>query len=129
MEATRIAVDPKGNPWVIQDSGEIFHYENGKFKRMPGKGRDISVGSEGTVYSIGIIKKKKGYQLYKWSGSSWSTTSGYGKRVAVDNDGKPWVVTKKHRVYKQETNFSWTKIKGSLDDIAIGPEGSIIGVR
>jgi hypothetical protein len=26
-------------------------------------------------------------------------------------------------------DFTWKKVKGSLDDIAIGPEGSIIGVR
>ena len=46
----------------------------------------------------------------------------------MDGEGNPWVVTRRHKVYRR-INKTWTRVKGSLDDIAIGPEGSIIGVR
>ena len=98
--AVRIAVDPKGNPWVIQETGEIYFYKDGKFKLIPSKARDISVGKEGTVYSIGWDKRKKGYPVYKWTGAAWASTSGFGNRIAVDNKGKPWVVTAKHKIYR-----------------------------
>lgn len=38
---------------------------------MPGKARDISVGSEGTVYAIGWKRNKNDYQVLKWSGKKW----------------------------------------------------------
>jgi hypothetical protein len=37
-------------------------------------------------------------------------------------------VTRRHKVFRL-VNKKWQRIKGSLDDIAIGPEGSIVGVR
>ena len=96
---------------------------------MPGKARDISVGSEGSVYAIGWSKEKKGgNQVLKWNGKAWVRKSGQGFRIAVDNKGKPWVVTRRHKVFRK-LEKGWERVKGSLDDIAIGPEGSVIGVR
>jgi len=51
-----------------------------------------------------------------------------GYRVAVGTDGLPWVITRKKQIFRQ-TKAGWTKVRGTLDDISIGPEGSIIGVR
>lgn len=55
-------------------------------------------------------------------------TTGYGFRVAVDKDGEPWVVTRRHKVFRK-IGQKFERVRGQLDDIGIGPEGSIIGVR
>jgi hypothetical protein len=48
--------------------------------------------------------------------------------VAVDAKGEPWVVTRRHKIFRK-VGKKWIRVRGQLDDIAIGPEGSIIGVR
>lgn len=46
----------------------------------------------------------------------------------MGNDGNPWVVTSRHKIFRK-LDKGWKRVKGSLDDIAIGPEGSVVGVR
>jgi len=49
-----IAVDPKGNPWMINSVGEIYHYSGKEWVQMPSRGRDIGVGANGAVWLIGV---------------------------------------------------------------------------
>ena len=126
--AHRIAVDSKGNPWVVKKEGNILKYVEGNFVEMPGKARDIGIGANGEIFTIGWDRQKKGYEVNKWVGGKWLKTSGYGFRVAVDRDGEPWVVTRRHKVFRK-IGKKWERVRGQLDDIGIGPEGSIIGVR
>ena len=132
--AIRISVDPDGNPWIIQKGGWIMHWKNDEFVGMPGRARDISVGAEGSVYVIGYNTFKKGHGIWKLKLSekgfppSWIQQSGYGKRITVDEKGFPWVVTDERKIYRK-TPKKWKLIKGRLDDISIGPEGSVVGVR
>jgi len=126
----RISVDGDGNPWVVRKDGKILKYNDldQKFDEIVGRARDISIGATGDIYAIGWQRTKKGYPVQKWNGKSWTPTSGYGFRVAVDQKGSPWVVTRRHKVFRLDGK-KWKRVRGSLDDIAIGPEGSIIGVR
>jgi len=124
----RISVDPEGNPWIVQDQGQVLYFKDDSFKPMPGRARDIAVGADGSVYAVGWNKYKRGFGLWKYFGEVWNRQSGYGHRIAVDNNGQPWVVTKIGRVFRK-TPAGWKLIKGKLNDIAVGPEGSIVGVR
>ena len=126
--AVRIAVDPKGNPWILNRAGSIAKWKNDKWQRMPGRARDIAVGAEGSVYAIGWNKYKGAYGIWKFNGVIWERESGYGHRIAVDPTGMPWVVIREGRIFRR-TLRGWKLIKGRLDDIGIGPEGSVIGVR
>ena len=113
---------------MVQEKGQILYYKDDNFKEMPGRARDIAVGSDGSVFAIGWNKYKGGYGIWKWYGEVWNRQSGYGSRISVDNNGRPWVVTKIGRIFRKTTE-GWKAIKGKLHDIAIGPEGSIVGVR
>lgn len=105
-----------------------MRYKDGTFERVGGRAKDISVGSDGSIYAVGWNKMKKGYGIWKYNGKEFKRTSGFGYRIAVDNEGFPWVVTKRHQIFRK-TKLGWKRIRGSLDDIAIGPEGSVLGVR
>ena len=49
----RIAVDPQGNPWIVDFSGNIFRAVNGSFQQMPRLARDIGIGGNGAAWVIG----------------------------------------------------------------------------
>jgi hypothetical protein len=86
---TRIAVDPSGQCWVVNSRGEIW----GPGGRKPGRGRDIGVGADGTVWLIGTDTPAPGnHGVYKWTGSGWRRVEGHGVAISVGPDGKPWVV-------------------------------------
>ncbi|MFM2355089.1 MAG: hypothetical protein RLZZ528_825 [Pseudomonadota bacterium] len=48
----RIDVDPAGLPWVVNDLGDIWHWDGAVWTRVPGKATDIAVGSDGVVWII-----------------------------------------------------------------------------
>ena len=62
----RIAVDPKGNPWIVDENGQILQHSEDKWTRVKGKARDIAIGPEGSVVSLGRRKTTGGYRLFKW---------------------------------------------------------------
>jgi len=94
-----------------------------------------------------VVKPTKipeAHSLFYWTGSSWgwrifsmeySRGPGPLKKVAVDNQGRPWVVTasgevwrwKKHATFQGELPLTLQKIEGtnSTIDIAIGPNGDV----
>lgn len=86
---TRIAVDPQGHWWIVNSAGEIW----GPGGRKPGRGRDISIGANGTVWVIGTDNPAPGNGgTYRWEGNQWRYVQGYGVAIAVAPNGQPWVV-------------------------------------
>ena len=51
--AVSIAVDPAGNPWVINSGHLIYHWNGTTWTQFPGGGTDISVGANGAIWLIG----------------------------------------------------------------------------
>lgn len=96
--ATRIDVDKKGLPWIVNETGEIFHYENDDWKLYPGKARDISVGPKGNIF----ITQEDG-SLGRWDNNTrqWQVVAGIkdADSLSVGPNGKPWAVTVKGRIY------------------------------
>ncbi len=56
VAATRIAVDPKGVPWVINVKHEIVRREKEAWEKLPGKAQDIGIGADGSVWAAGTKK-------------------------------------------------------------------------
>lgn len=84
---TRIAVDPTGNPWVVNANNEIWQFTAGAWKQLPGAGTDIAIAPDGTAFVVGA-----GGQVYKWNGSAWSEVPGVkGKRIAAASATKIYV--------------------------------------
>jgi len=120
----RIAVDPTGNPWVVDNSNLIYKYNGTAWTQLPGTGTDIGIGANGLVYAINttLVTTTGGYQVVKWntSTSSWDVVpGGAGVRIAVDGSGMLWVVNKSHLIYKYN-GTTWTQMPGTATDIAAG---------
>lgn len=51
--AVRIAVDPQGNPWVVNDLGVVYRRENNAWKKIDGiLAKGIAIGRDGKVLLI-----------------------------------------------------------------------------
>jgi hypothetical protein len=123
----RIAVDPKGRPWIIDKANLIFRYNGKKWIQMPGKGTDIGIGADGSVFIIGTeeVSPTGGKSIMKWNGSSWTQLPGAAIRISVDNKGRPWVINKSKLIFRFDGPPYWTTLPGTGTDIGIGKDGSV----
>ena len=121
----RIAVDPKGNPWVVNRQSEIWAWDGNGFARMPGSANDIGIGADGTVCVIGTNDRSSaGWPIYRWNGRSWASFPGYGTNISVDPEGRPWVVNEQNAIYRW-TGSAFQREPVSAVDIGIGADGSV----
>ncbi|HLH95091.1 MAG TPA: N,N-dimethylformamidase beta subunit family domain-containing protein [Xanthobacteraceae bacterium] len=145
----RIAVDPNGNPWVVNGVNQIFRFVNGAWQGVPGLAQDIGIGADGSVWVIGApagvaVGRRMwdsgigvdgsfwaaqqpdpgGYGIYKWTGSEWQQVGGAGVRIAVDPRGNAWVVNRAGGIF-QFDGGSWKQYPGAGIDIGVGPDGSV----
>ncbi|AEE53422.1 tectonin domain-containing protein [Haliscomenobacter hydrossis] len=135
--ATRIAVDKRGLPWVVNVAGGIFQRnpQNTNWIQMPGRARDIGAGANGEVWIIGTNPLSGGYGIFRWrplrmpvgSGvdpNGWEAVDGAAVRITVDASGNPWVVNSAGSIFRRQNN-QWIALPGSAKDIAAGANGEI----
>ncbi|MFC1744740.1 tectonin domain-containing protein [Candidatus Riflebacteria bacterium] len=88
--AKRVDVDKDGNPWVVNDAGDIWWHEvkRRRWHRIPtGKAIDIACGPDGTIW---ILDRK--YWVCKWDGKTFVRGNGQGYQITVDHRGLPWLI-------------------------------------
>ncbi len=117
--ATRIDVGPDGQPWVVNSINDIYRRVGDHWIRMPGKARDIGIGSDGSVCIIGTNRTGNNYGIYRWNGSDWDPFPGAAVRIDVDASGNPWVANQAGGIYKWNGN-GWNKLPGGATDISVG---------
>jgi hypothetical protein len=124
--AARVAVDPQGAAWVVNQGGDIYKYNLAinNWEIKPGGATDIAVGANGSVWCIGRNSVPGGYDIYKWNGSNWSLVPGGAMRIAVDASGNAWIVNNSANVFHFEGNTFVMK-PGAVKDIGAGADGSI----
>jgi len=122
--AIRIAVDPWGMPWIVNEEGIIYQRKDSRWNKMPGEATDIGIGADGTVWIIGAKSTGGGYEILKWYGNDWRAVEGGAIRIAVDPNGLPWVVNKESVIH-QLTGAIWKKLPGKATDIGVGADGTV----
>lgn len=102
----RIAVDPSGQPWIVNSNHQIFCHNMVGWVLIPGAANDIGVGANGEVWVIGTNAVGGGFGIYTWSGGctavgSWSEIPGGGVAISVGTDGLPFVVNSSGQIYER----------------------------
>lgn len=125
--AVAIAVDSRGNPWVVNAQGAIFRYQGG-WQELPGSATDIGIGGD-SVWVLGSDPVPGGYSIHHWNGSGWDRIEGGAKRITVDPQGNPWIANVKGEIFRLEHGY-WQRLPGLATDIAVGADGSawVIGI-
>jgi hypothetical protein len=87
----RIDVDPKGNPWIVNSSNEIYHYDGLDWHLIPAlSGIDISVSNEGVVFATGTDYSIRRLICPKLG--TWQILSGSATNVSVGPYSLPFVI-------------------------------------
>jgi hypothetical protein len=133
--AVRIDVDPQGNPWVVNNTGNIYQWAFNGWKQQPGQATDIGIGAKGDVWVIGAVAEAGGYGIFHWTPTTGSFTKipGGAVRIDVDPAGNPWVVNSNHEIFRLDHGpgafaalSKFTRIPGPPAlDVGIGGDGSV----
>lgn len=123
----------KGNAYVTNVKGLIYNKRGAaKWKRLPGRAKDIGVGAEDTLWVIGTNKEGGGFGIFRWNRATrrWKKIPGSALRISVDSGGNAWVVNKYKQIYAY-SGTRWIRQPGAATDIGVGPEGSawVIGTE
>ena len=97
--ATRIAVDPSGNPWVVNSAGQIYNWVGNDWVVHSGAATDIGVGADGSVWIVGTNPVAGGYGIYTWTGPGLVPVPGGAVVISVGPSGNPWVVNSAGQIY------------------------------
>jgi outer membrane protein assembly factor BamB len=119
-----IAVDPAGNPWLVNSAHRIYHWNGKRWILYPGTATDIGAGGNGSVWVVGTNPAGGGFGVWRWNGSGWSAAPGGAVRIAVDAAGHPWIANSTDDIYHWN-GTGWNIFGGRSTDIAVGANGSL----
>jgi hypothetical protein len=129
--AVRIAVQPNGVPWVVNDAGEIFRrttssVSSGSWQIMPGWAKDIGAGGTATspiIWIVGTSPVNGGFGIFRFNGSTWDqdNQNGGAVRIAVGPRKQsqlgmppepvvPWLLNSFGEVFRRTTNDAFSGV-------------------
>jgi hypothetical protein len=113
-----------GQPWVVNNAGNILRGDARGWQSLPGAARDIGVGADGSAWVVGANSVPGGFGIYRWAGSAWVPVDGGAARITVDPRGEPWIVTAEGRIF-QRRGAAWRELPGRATDIGAGANGEV----
>src|SRR5262249_54777636 len=103
--AVRIAVGPRGEPYVVNAQHQIFQWNGrGGWNTLPGAANDISVGADGTIYVTGNDNVGGNHTAWKWNGKGWTNLGVQGVNIAGGPHGEVWLTTATKNIMHGNTN-------------------------
>jgi len=138
-----IAVDPEGNAWLVNDLGNVFHYDptQGHFvgvQAPPGGATDIGVGTDAneTIWATGknltAVKDNQGNSVggFVWrrNGSGgWDKiiqpggVPAGGEQLDVDPNGRAWIANNLGNIFRYTPNQGFVPVNAPLNTDPAGP--------
>jgi hypothetical protein len=118
----------------IDDKAAVSALYDSWMPMSAGKGRDIAVGADGSVWTVGDNAASGGNNARKFfsnpGGEGWTATPAFGgANISVGPTGIPWVVEAGGIIKRLSTNNpstgTWIFLPGCGKDIGIGANGAI----
>jgi len=112
----RIAVGPKGNPWVINDQNEIFRFTRMVWRQAPDRATDIAIAANGVSWVVeagttGTVVDGPGSDgpIYAWGGKAWVGHNGRFSGIATDPRSYPWGVNAQQQIFADSRSVALTR--------------------
>lgn len=128
VNGTNVVVDVPTVPSVTLEGDRVVVGKASgsapSWEKVAGAAHDVAVGSDGTVYAIGVKKTSGGYQMFKRAktDSKWTRIIGGALRIAVAGT-EAWVVNDKGGIYVQ-SGTRWRRVSGpAAQDIGASAKG------
>ncbi len=132
--------------------------KNLEWKRVDGRLRHISMGSDGTVWGVNssnrVYRRVRGRwrevrgrlkmldvgnarniwgigtddRIYRWGGRSWKQVRGRLKNISVGSDGTVWGTNSNDQIFWWDGR-RWQRISGFLREVSVGNRNAIWGVN
>ena len=115
--ASRVAVMGT-QAWVLTSDGQIFSQLGNKWKKVEGPAAQ-DIAASGTSVWIAATDGK----IYQLVNGKWVNVPGYAERIAIDTDGRPWVVSRRNTIFVHDNAKRWQKLSGTAVDIAVDAPG------
>jgi hypothetical protein len=119
------AINPKTKVVKIQPGCVQSQAQEGRWQTMPGKAYDLAIGAGGDVWAIGTVEEGAGFRIFRWMQTGWIQVEGEGEKIAVEPNGRAWVVNRKREIWRWRSGNTWDRMPGLATDIAIGANGAI----
>jgi len=120
MNATEIAAVIRANRGGRTGDERTAH----RWLRRPGQAREISIGADGTVWTLGREPAACGFAVQRWRGDGWEEAVGGAIRIAAGPFGDLWTVDSRNRIHRI-TGAGREEMPGRAGDIAVGADGSV----
>ena len=124
-----ITIDTAGIAWGVDSQGKVVRYQGSYWEELPGKARLIKAGPDGSIWMV-----TQDNHLMQWNVRSQAWTPAISspipaiKRLAINADGKPWVLDNDGKV-RRFGGKTWTTLPElAAKDLDIGPEGTVFVV-
>lgn len=120
-QLVKIAVDPAGNPWGINNYGRIFHHDGADWRQVRGTASDITVAANGAV----IVADANGtLGRYDPATNGFLRIDGNAVFVAAAPDGTPWGLLSDGTVVRCRA-APCDRLGRQGRSLSIGPDGSV----
>ena len=116
----RIAVDPRGFPWVVDSFNNVRRWTGRYWENLPGWSKDVGIGANGSIWSVGLEGG-----LYEFRrGRFEKRFPGRFERIAVAPDGEPWSIDEKQDLARKGTT-GWESFRSGTASVSIGANGAV----
>ncbi len=123
--AVKIAVDPNGQPWVIDRERRISRLTPIGWELLPGLAREVAVGGDGSVWCLSAADiAPGGASIHHWNGTDWDHAEGAAVKISVGPDGEPWIVNSAGQIFRR-SGEGWELLPGLAREIACGADGTV----
>jgi hypothetical protein len=120
IAGVRLAVDPRGNPWVVDSFSNVRRWTGRSWENLPGWGKDVAAGANGSLWSVGLEGG-----LYEFRGQRFEKVfPGRFERVAVTPNGVPWAVNEGHGLALRGPS-DWVPMRPDVASVTIGASGAV----
>jgi len=120
IAGVRIAVDPHGNPWVVDSFNNVRRWSRGSWENLPGWGKDVAIGANGSVWAVGLEGG-----LYEFRGHRFEKIYPGGfVRIATGPAGEPWPIDEKQHLVRRGPT-GWESLRSATAGVAIGGNGAV----
>lgn len=116
---------PNGVPWGVNNVNTVFQGTAEGWTVLPGTGRDIATGTDGSVWLVGTSTLPNGYSVYHWTGSDWGNPypSNGAVSIAVGPDGTPWITDNENHVLHAANGGAFTALPGTAQAVTVSVDG------